>query len=174
MTTTAPETRETLFSLSQEMAILDELLTESGGELTEEVSVALARIGAKLETKTDGLGWFIRTCEARRDGYKRTAADLTAKASVESNKIDRLKEYVKACMEQLGAKKLEGTVYAFAIQKNGGKPPIKLLEPYASDPDLLPRHLTRITVTPDLDRIREMEPAEFHEALPVGSHVRLR
>lgn len=167
--------KPTLFSLTEEMQQLDDQLTESLGELTPEVEAALATLGASIRDKTDSIAWFLKTCEAREDCYRKAAAELQAKAKVEEAKRDRLKAYVKLCMELLGASKLQGEVYAFAIQRNGGKAPVKLLEPYASQPDLLPRDLTRITVTPDWDRIRELpSPSQFHEVLPVGTHVRVR
>lgn len=143
--------------------------------MTPDIEARLASLGSQITDKVDSTAWYLRTCEAREAGLKKAAAELSAKAKVEENKVARLKEYVKLCLEQLGTTKVSGEVYTFAIQRNGGKPPVKLLEPYASDPDLLPRDLTRITVTPDMDRIRELPtPSEFYEVLPVGSHVRVR
>jgi hypothetical protein len=167
--------RPTLFALTEEMHALDELLTASGGELTDDIEAMLATIGSQITQKVDSLAWVIRTCEARAAGFKKMRQEMDEKKTTEENKIDRLKEYVRVCLDRLGTDKIKGEQYTFALQRNGGKPPVKLLEPYASDPDLLPRDLTRITVTPDMDRIRELPtPSEFYEVLPVGTHVRIR
>jgi hypothetical protein len=166
---------ETLFSLSADLRELDEALTDSLGELTPEIEARLIGLRGAFSDKIDGIGWFVRTCESREAGYKKLRDELQAKATTEANKVTRLKEYIRMCLDSLGTEKVKGEVYTLALQKNGGRPPVKLLEPYASDPDLLPRDLTRITVTPDMDRIRELPtPSEFYEVLPVGSHVRVR
>lgn len=183
--------KSSLFSLTEEMLQLDALLDESMGELTPDIEARLAALGAQLLKKTDSIGWFWRTIEARIAGYKKVADDLTTKRKTEENKLARLKSYVQECMRVMQAKKLEGQVYTLAIQANGGRS-FQLLEPYLSHPELLPEQF-RHTVTrvePDLEALKAAAIAAGDSicdaqsaAMPVpviavlhpaGSHVRLR
>jgi len=173
---TAWETKKpTLFSLTADLIQLDELLTESGGELTPEVEAALTLLDAQLEEKTDHVAWYLRTCEARIMGYRAAEIELAGKRTTEQNKIDRLKQYVRACMDARGTRKLEGQVYTFAIQQNGGKPPVRLL---VEDPQAFPDEAVRIVRSVDKEKVRELLAAGQLSDLAVvdlvGSHLRLR
>ena len=182
MTTTAPQ-RETLFVLTGELLALDELLTESGGELTPEIESWIAEYRDKFTGKIDGIGWFWRTIEARIAGLKVAQEELATKRQVEERKLERLKGYVRLCLDHLGTSSAKGSVYSLAIHANGGKPPIELLEPYRSDPKLLPTKLQKVTVSADMEALRTyMDGAEtvtegdqvVARRLPAGTHVRLR
>lgn len=192
MTTTTPApARETLFSLSEDLLALDALLTESDGELTPEVEAWMAEYRDKLADKVDGIGWFWRTIEARIAGFKAAQDDLARKRQIEERKIERLKGYVASCLVHLGTRKLEGPTYTLAMQKNGGKAPLRLAEPFASDPSLLPPGYRIVKYAADLAKLREVAeldggvvhltptnpeepPPLVAELLPVGESVRLR
>lgn len=184
---TTPATKETLFSLTDDLLALDQILTESGGELTPEVEQWMTEYRDKFTAKVDGLGWYWRTCEAREAGYRKAAAELADKAQTEANKVTRLKEYARACLDHLGATKVAGDIYTLAIQKNGGRTPLKVCEPFLSDPSRLPAEYQRIVVLPDLEKLRtraelscgvatmdDRDGTAMAELLPAGTHVRLR
>lgn len=190
MTTATEPKKETLFSLSEDLLALDALLTESGGELTPEVEAWIAESRDKFSDKIDGFGWYWRTIEARVAGLKLAQEELTAKRAVEERKLERLKGYVRLCLNYLGTDKAKGQVYSLSIQKNGGKPPLRILPPFDVQPELLPAGYQRVSVTADKDAIRadmekmgglqrvvpvgEGEPQPIAEILPVGDSVRLR
>lgn len=181
-TTQLPEAwnpkKPTLFSLSQEMVELDALLTESAGELTPEVEAWFDANREAMADKVDAVAWFIRTCEAREAGYQKVMDDLKAKQQTERNKVTQLKQYARACMDLLGTRKLEGEVYTFAIQKNGGKAPLKLLAPYDTEPDKLPAEFVTWLPKADTQALRLAAEQGRTEGIaviePVGEHVRLR
>jgi hypothetical protein len=96
----------------------------------------------------------------------------------ERNKIERLKEYVRLCLERMGTRKLAGEVWTLSIQKNGGKPALKILPPYDADPNQLPAEFQTHRVEADKQALRlaaEIGGATgIAELLPVGDSVRLR
>lgn len=189
------EKKESLFQLSEDLLALDALMTEAGGELTPEAEAFLEEYAKKLATKTDSLGWFWRTLEARIAGFKKIGDDLAAKRKTEENKLARIRSYVLACMRNLGAKKLEGQVYTLAVQANGQRS-FQLLEPYLSHPELLPSQFVKKVTRyePDLEALKAATIAAgdalaFSGPLledgtaptvpaavlhPAGTHVRLR
>ncbi len=180
MTATLPAAWEpkkaTLFSLTEELVALDMALTESDGELTPEIEAQLQALTDQLDAKIDNVAWFIRTCEARAEAYSKAEAELRAKRYTEDTKVAHLKTYVRACMAMRNTRKLEGSFFTFAIQKNGGKPPVGLLNP---DPQAFPAECQRVTVAVDREAVRGMiEAGTLPEGLaviePHGEHLRLR
>lgn len=186
--------KASLFSLTEDLNALDELLTESGGELTDEINAWLAEYALKMADKVDGLGWFWRTIEARIAGFKKGEAELTAKRKTEENKLARLKAYVHSCMTNRKETALAGEVYTLAIQRNGSRA-LTLQEPFLSHPELLPEawRTTRIVVEANMEAIRaalaepgvgdvltarcpdeDSEPVTVAVLQPAGTHVRLR
>ncbi len=175
-TATKAPTKETLFELGEDLTALDQLLTESLGEITPEIQEWLDEYRTKLEEKVDSVAWFVKTCEARAAGFSKAAEELAAKATTETNKIARLKSYVRACMELRGEKQLKGQVYTFALQQNGGRPPLTLLN---ENPDAYPPECLKVVRSVDKERVRVLVEAgqvapELAVLEPLGFHLRLR
>ena len=193
--------KETLFTLTEDLRALDELLTESGGELTPEVELWIQEYSTKLKGKVDGIAWFIKTCEARAVAFKahakqirEQADDLAAKGKTEENKIVRLKEYVRLCLDLMGEKKVQGEVYSIGIEANGGAAPATIVaEPFASHPEKLPaelRILPPMRWEPNMEQITKLAAAAGGSLVvkgegkepdvtiatipPRGTHVRVR
>jgi Gp157 protein len=173
-TTTAPA--ETLFNIGLELEALDRMLTDSMGELTPEIEAALAALDAKLTSKIDGLGWFIRTCETRAAGFKASADEMASKARTEGNKVKRLMEYVRAYLTFRKERTISGRAYTFALQTNGGKRPLTL---HNENPEAFPASCVKVVKVIDKDAVRAMVEAgtlsaELATLEPVGEHIRLR
>ena len=108
---TATAQPDTLFSLSAEMRALDELLTESAGEVTPEVSALLSHLQGKIEHKADSCAWYLKTLEAELSAATEHAAHFATKQLVARRKIEAWKAYLSMCLTNLGTDKLEGTAY---------------------------------------------------------------
>lgn len=130
-----------LYELTQDLVALDKLLEETGGDVSEGSGGATLEQWLKtyewqLGEKIDAYGRLAKNWEADVVAIKEEAGRLAARAAVVSNKIRRLKEMAKFAMETRGVRKLEGTMFTIAIQKNGGKPPmVMIVEDIAKIPD---------------------------------------
>lgn len=166
----------TLLAITDELGRLDELLTESGGEVTEPIQAIMDDLAGRLSEKLDSIGWLVRTFEARTLVFENAAAEMTAKATTERNKKARIMDYVKSCMTLRGETKVAGSIYSFSIQKNGGRPPIALL---VDDVDQWPTLYVKTVKSIDRDTVRSaLDNGTLPEGLavrePVGTHLRLR
>lgn len=166
----------TLYQVGEELQALDQLLAECEGEWTPEIEAWFAEYGALEAAKVDGYVGFIKDREAYAAACKAAEDQLAAKRKVAERAIERLKAHAKAVMDLQGKTELKGTIWRLAIQKNGGKPPLKL----AVEPEQLPRHYQTIAVSANTDALREAlaagdeEAAQLAALQPVGTHLRIR
>jgi hypothetical protein len=184
-TMTATAQPDTLFQITDDLIALDNLLIDSGGELTPEIEAWMAASADRLEGKVDGTAWHIRNLEAKAEiirahaaRVRREADELEAKAVTVDKRVLRTKDYVRFCLERRGETKAEGKVYSIAIEANGGPAPLEIHEPFKSDPSQLPEMLKLVKVSPDTKAIRSaLSQGVFLDVatlLPRGSHVRVR
>ena len=190
--------KESLLTLTEDLRALDELLTESLGEITPEVELWMQEYADKLKGKVDSIAWFIRTCEARAAGFKAPARavsqsvdELNAKAKTEENKVVRIKEYVRLCLDRMKETKVQGDVYSLGIENNGGALSLEVAEPFKSDPSKLPAELRRSVWILDVEKIKQVAEANGGQIVvkaekadeadvviaripPRGTHVRVR
>src|SRR5262245_45463871 len=119
----------TLFQIAGEISALHDLLTECGGELTDEqtetaIDEWLAETDAALEKKVDSYCGLIREFEARSEAREIEAKRLMALAGGDGNQAKRLKARLKDFFEAHGIEKLETPRYHVSIQANGGFLPL--------------------------------------------------
>lgn len=171
-------TSDTLFSLTEELVQLEALLTETGGELSPDVEAWMEQNAHALSDKADSVAFYLKSCEVKQTGFQKVAQDLTHKAKVEENKITRLKEYIRLCLDRMGTRKLEGEIWTLALQKNGGRPALKLLPPYDTNPIELPTEFQVLKVEADRTALRlaaeQGRTQGIAELLPLGDHVSVR
>lgn len=178
MTTATEPKKDTLFEVTDDLLALDQLLTESEGELTPEIEAWREEYAAKIRDKADGIGWYAKRLQNEAEFFKAQRDELAAKARRAERKLEWLKGYIAYCMARLETRKIEGKVYTLALQKNGGKPPLEILEPFKSDPAQLPAEFQRVTVSANTDALRiaaeEGMADEVVRLLPAGESVRIR
>lgn len=185
-TAMAAPKKMSLYDISEELARLDSILEVSGGALPEgEAGATLQEWLEKFEfmeaAKVDTYAHYWRNLEAEKAMCETEAARFSERAAVAANKLKRLKEMAMLAMKARGKDALSGTLFKLAKQKNGGKVPVEILEPYLSDPTKLPDGLKKASWSPDGESIRaalETDPtgkvASFARLGEIGFHVRLR
>lgn len=171
-----------LYTLTEELVKLDQLLIEAGGEVTEGSDGAsledwLKKYEWQVGEKVDAYGGLIKNWDADIKAIAGEAERLAARAAVIVNKIKRLKEMAGLAMKMRGIRKLEGTLFTIALQKNGGKPPLIMI---VEDVAKLPEKFVKVTKSADSEAIRTALALEDPEAAKVarigevGESVRIR
>lgn len=152
----------TLLQIGDEVQALVQLLDEAaeaneGGELSEEQSAAFDKwfqeIGAKREDKIDAYCGLIREMDLRAAARREEMERLALRVRVDENQARALKLRLKDHFIATGEKKVETRRFKVWVQNNGGKQPLEL-HPML-DPNKLPTELQKVTISPDLDKIRE-------------------
>lgn len=168
-------TARTLYNIADDIAALDQLLDESGGEVSEPVEQWWAENATNLADKVDQIGFYLRDLEAQADACRAEAVKLQEKARSAEKKVESIKRYVDLQMVKLNVRKFKGTIYTLSKQKNGGSPPIILLVP----PKQLDQRFQKVTVEANLAELRlailaGTVPSEVARFGEVGESIRLR
>jgi len=149
----------TLFEISDELAAIEELLTENGGDITDDAA------GETLEA------WFDQLTDARDakiDDYCRLITMVTARANArteeltrlgalvdtDENTIKRLKTALLNFMTERGVTKIETPLHKLTIAKNGGKAPLTIPDQWRHDAATAPEQYHRRMIRLDVDAIR--------------------
>lgn len=143
----------TLYELTDEMVALDQLLEGTEGVITPELEAWMQEYGDQLMAKVDNVALYLLDREGRARAMEDQSAALEAKAKAERRKVDAIRRYVQLQMVKLNTRELAGNIYRFAMQRNGGRPPVEILVPV----DQLPEDLVTVktTVAPNMLAIRE-------------------
>ena len=120
-----------LFQITDDLAALDDLLAEVGGDITNPdvaatVDAWLAELDQNLSGKVDNYAALITEIRNRAETRKAEAERLANRARIDENAADWLATVLKAALEARGVKKLETDRYTVSIVGNGGKQPLVL------------------------------------------------
>jgi len=156
-----------LFQITEDLAALDELLADLGGDITdpkvaETVEAWMAELDKNLHGKVDNYVALITEMRHRAETRHAEAERLANRARLDDDAADWLAERLKQALEQRGLKKLETDRYAVSVVGNGGKQPLVMTGDVPPD-----WQKTRTTVEPDRERIRAS--LEAGEALPFAT-----
>lgn len=99
---------KTLFQLSADMAAIEDALWENGGELTEELSLALQETEKTLATKADSYNYLLRSFASKADILDAEIKRLTQLKKTAENAEKRIKEHICETMGMFGMDKIEG------------------------------------------------------------------
>ena len=99
---------KTLFQLSADMAAIEDALWENGGELTEELALALQDTEVGMARKTDGYTALIRSFASQKEIIKAEIDRLTKLKRVAENAEKRIKQHICETMGMFGIEKIEG------------------------------------------------------------------
>lgn len=174
-------TKRSLLDISDDLQALDDLLFETGGDVSDE-SVAsaieewFAEVHADEAAKVGNYIGLIREKELRAaaiteeiERYKKLQAALT-------NSAKGLKDRLKWYMENNGKKKIKTPRGNASICGNGGKQPIQISESVQAKE--LPPRFQKVEVTINSDAVREAlekgEALEFAALEERGTHLRIR
>ena len=164
---------DSVFTIVDEMERLDALLEESGGELTEEIEQALDQVEGQFYDKAEKIGAYILALVAHEATAKAEAQRLRDLTKVRTNKVTRLKTYLKFMLESTGRDKVETATFRIGLCQNS-QPTIRWQGPSAEIPETF-----RITDY-RVDGAKAQAYLKEHSKLPdgfdveLGSHVRIK
>lgn len=107
----------TLYNISDEMQILDDMLDANGGEITADLEQKLGAIEAFLTKKVDGCcGYRQRELDliAAADAY---IERLQAFKKAHTNRLANFETYIKLCLEKTGRESFKGELYEIKTRK---------------------------------------------------------
>ena len=165
-----------LYAITTEMqGILDAVL--DGGidspEAQDALNEHLAGLDTALESKAESYAGFIKELEMRAESRGKEASRIRALAAADDALATRLKEGLKAAMEQTGKLKIETPRFKLSVAGNGGKQLLEIDDPSALDPAF-----QRVVREPDKDVIRSALDSGIEIAgcrlLPRGTSLRIR
>lgn len=169
-----------IYDISEDMAALDALLAETGGEITPEAEAAFdqfeAELAANLTTKVDGYCALIAEIDARAAARKAESKRLADRAKVDERTADALRERLRFVWEQRGLGKVETDRFTVSLAKNGGKQPLDIRCGVEDLPSWAVK--TETVVTADKDAIRSRldagESLEFASLMERGTRISIR
>lgn len=165
----------TLFQLSNDMAAIEDALWDNGGELTEELALALQETELGMQKKVDGYNSLIRSLASKKEILKAEIDRLTKLMKTAENAEKRIKQHVSDNMEMFGIDKLEGAyckisrVKTTSIQTNDEvifAPYLMALEEFRKT---LPPHIQVPDFKVSKTAIKEMQKESG--ILPAGAEV---
>jgi hypothetical protein len=144
-----PAPRRSLYDITSDILRFHELREQAEYEGDSE---AVALIDAQLKqflqqelpAKVDGIRNYIRWQENEAQVRQEEAKEQAILAGRAQDNIERMKEVLLWCMQQLGKTKLEGALHWIRRQGNGGLKPLIIRQP-----ELVPLGLLKTTVTLD-------------------------
>lgn len=174
LTTTQPTSKETLFQIGEHFNVLEELLNETDGEITDEIDAWLTEYEGKEADKVDAYCYLIQKFTEISEEAKR----LAARSLSYQNKAKSLKDRLKVYLESRGTKRLETARFTVTVTSNGGHTPVKLHD--FVKPEELPDPFVRVVKEADMSRIREALQAgdefvhQFAFLEQRGTHLRIK
>ena len=165
-----------LYAITIEMqGILDAVL--DGGidspEAQDALNDHLAGLDVAHESNAESYAGFIKELEMRAESRSKEASRIRALAAADDALATRLKEGLKAAMEQTGKLKIETPRFKLSVAANGGKQSLEI-----DDPSALDATLQRIVREPDKDVIRAALDNGIKIAgcrlVPRGTSLRIR
>lgn len=109
---------DTLYNLTAQMASIEDMLEETGGELTPEIESAWTETSESLTRKVDNYNSLIIKLGDYSDNLAKEIKRLQSLKKTADNSVKRIKEHVKDCMEAFGIEKLEGAYCKMSLSSS--------------------------------------------------------
>lgn len=171
---------QTLLDITADMAALDALLAESGGEITPDTEATLDAFFAETETnlagKVDAYCALISEMEARAEVRKAEAKRLADRAKADERTSDALRERLRFVWETRRLGKVETDRFTVSLAKNGGKAPLDIRCGVDELPAWAVKRETVVTVDKDAIRSRldAGEPLDFASLMERGTRINIK
>ena len=170
----------TIYQISEDMAALDALLAETGGEITPEAEAAFnqfeAELAKNLTGKVDAYCALIAEIDARAAARKAEAKRLADRAKADERTADALRERLRFVWEQRKLGKVETDRFTVSLAKNGGKAPLDIRCGVEDLPSWAVKSET--VVTADKEAIRSRldagESLDFASLMERGTRISIR
>ena len=108
----------------------------------------LEALKGELEIKSCGYVQVIKQMDMEAKQAEEVSKAFEEKAKVRKNNIKRMKDTLQWVMETQDLKEMPAGAWTIKLQKNGGVAPLEITGE-------IPQNMTKITVEPDNDKIRE-------------------
>jgi hypothetical protein len=170
----------TIYQIADDMAALDALLAETGGEITPEAEAAFnafeAELTNNLNGKTDAYCALIAEIDARAAARKAEAKRLADRAKADERTADALRERLRFVWEQRKLGKVETERFTVSLAKNGGKAPLDIRCGVEELPAWAVRRETVVSVDKDAIRSRldAGEPLDFASLMERGTRINIK
>jgi len=170
----------TIYEISEDMAALDALLAETGGEITPEAEAAFnafeAELAANLHAKTDAYCALLAEIDARAAARKAEAKRLADRAKTDERTADALRERLRFVWETRRLGKVETDRFTVSLAKNGGKAPLDIRCGVDELPAWAIKRETVVTVDKDAIRSRldAGEPLDFASLMERGTRINIK
>ena len=151
--------RMKLYEIAAARDILDEFLSEEGGEFTAELEALLDELDGQTTDKVQDVALYVRECLAVAESLKThpvviEAARVLKRAKAKETAADRTKRYLERQLEKLGKEKVEGTLVTVAMQLNNPAVKGELTEHQLRELSAIhPEWVTRVPEQFVLDRV---------------------
>lgn len=107
-----------LYEVVEQLVRIGDELAEGGGEITPEIEGKLRDLEGTFEEKVERILLYAQNLKASSEAAAKESDRLAILARGRASIAGRLKDYVKAQMEQLGRPKIETARIVARIQKN--------------------------------------------------------
>ena len=161
----------TLYEIATELETLYDMSTDPECD-PQALADTIEGVMGELEVKASSCVYVIKQLEMEQEKAEAVSKEFLDKAKVRANSLKRIKEAIMLTMDRLGLTELEAGDYTIKIQKNGGKEPLIL-----DHPEEVPDNLTKVTIEPDKDKIREFlkdNSASWAHMEPRGRHLTIK
>ena len=123
----------TLYNLTGQYLKALDFLTDPANDIDQQTAVdTMEAMGGSIDEKMLNVGRFILEMEHQSEGIKAAIDRMGARKKAIDNRVEWLKGYLKAAMEQTGKTKVSDAYTALALAKN---PPHVVIEDEALIPD---------------------------------------
>lgn len=108
----------TLYQLTNQMAEIEAMLEETGGEITPELEAVWNETSESLPQKVDGYNQVLRNLTAYAANLADEIKRLQGLKKTADNSAKRIKEHVLDCMEAFGLTRLEGNYCKMSLRSS--------------------------------------------------------
>lgn len=165
----------TLLQIEADMQALDDLLTDSETDISEQLEPYWVALESQLENKAQGYAALIREMELRATARMAERDRLERRIVTDRNNARFLKERLKLVMEKCGLLKIETEHFRLSVARDGGKPALQIdgeADAIAAGYGLTPAPVAHKQMI--RDAIDQGENLPFARLLPRGTHLNIR
>lgn len=106
---------QSAMSIAQELSAIVGQIIENGGECSDETFDLMKSWQAALEVKAGNIGLVKARLEADIEYYKLIEESARARRKTTENTIERLKKYLRDCMQVAETKSIKGDLFSFSL-----------------------------------------------------------
>lgn len=151
-----PQPKRTLFSISDDLEKLNDLLDEVGDDSQQQILINdwFEQLGNERDRKLDSYASLISEMIGRSAIRKAEAQRLMELVATDENRAKLLRDRLKWFFETHDLKTIETARYRLSLAKNGGKAPLIMDE--SVPVTTLPEQFQKVSINPDTTAIREV------------------